>query len=139
MGVGVVKDADGSEHEVSYSSVQQNEQVIAVVEPGRLGVETDRTVLLVEPGKTVAVPVRVQRGKGLAGPVKVELVVAAHLHGIRAAPVEVPADRDRADLTVAFAVDACGPFNMPLTLRATVLDRGEPVVAETSVELLAGH
>jgi hypothetical protein len=139
MGVGVVKDADGSEHEVSYSSVQQNEQVIAVVEPGRLGVETDRTVLLVEPGKTVAVPVRVQRGKGLAGPVKLELVVAAHLHGIRAAPVEVPAGRDRADLTVAFAVDARGPFNMPLTLRATVLDRGQPVVAETSVELLAGH
>jgi hypothetical protein len=138
MGVGVVKDADGSEHEVTYSSVQQNEQVIAVIEPGRLGVEIDRAALPVEPGKAVSLTVRVQRGKGLAGPVKLELVVASHLHGIHAAPVEVPADRDRADLTVTFAADARGPFNMPLTLRATVMDRGEPVVAETSMELLRG-
>jgi hypothetical protein len=138
MGVGVVKDADGSEHEVSFSSVQQNEQIVAVVEPGRLGVEAGRTSLVVEPGRTVAVPVRVQRGKGLAGLVKVELIVPAHLHGIQAAPVEVPAGQDGGTLTLAFAGDARGPYSMPVTVRATVLDRGEPVVAETSVELLAG-
>jgi hypothetical protein len=138
MAVGVVKDADGSEHEVSYGSVQQNEQMIAVVGPGRLGVEAGRDSLLVEPGKAVTVPVRVQRGKGLEGPVRLELAVAPHLHGVRAAPVEVPAGRDRADLTITFAADARGPFNMPVTLRATLLDRGEPVVAETPLELLPG-
>jgi hypothetical protein len=139
MAVGVIKDADGTEHEVSYSSVQQNEQVIAVVGPGRLGVETGRTTLRVEPGKTVAVPVRVQRGKGLAGPVRVELVVAPHLHGVCAAPVEVPADRDGAELTVTFAADARGPFNMPVTVRATAVDKTQPVVAETQLELLPGR
>jgi hypothetical protein len=138
MGVGVLKDADGSEHEVSFSSVQQNEQIVAVVEPGRLGLETERTSLVVEAGRTVAVPVHVHRGKGLAGPVKLELVVPPHLHGIRAAPVEVPADQDGGTLTLAVAASARGPYNMPVTVRATVLDRGEPVVAETSVDLLPG-
>jgi hypothetical protein len=138
MAVGGVKDADGAEHEVSFSSVQQNEQVVAVIEPGRLGVETDRTSLVAEPGRTVAVPVRVRRGKGLEGPVKVELLVPPHLQGIRAAPVEVPADQAGGTLTLTVAADARGPYNMPVTVRATVLDRGEPVVAETSVELLPG-
>ena len=73
MGVGVVKDG-GAEHYVSYSSVQQNDQIIAVVETGRLGLEVEKSSLLAGGGKTVAVPVKVSRGKGLAGPVKVELV-----------------------------------------------------------------
>jgi hypothetical protein len=137
MAVGVVKDADG-EHEVSFSSVQQNEQVVAVIEPGRLGVETDRTSLVAEPGRTVTVAVRVRRGKGLAGPVKLELLVPPHLHGLRAEPIEVPADQAAGTLTLAVAADARGPYNMPLTVRATALDRGEPVVAETSLELLPG-
>jgi hypothetical protein len=136
MAVGVVRDADGSEHEVSFSSVLPNEQVIAVVGPGRLGVEVARTALRVEPGERVKVPVRVQRDKGLNGPVKLELVVASHLHGIRAGPVEVPAGRDSAELPIAFSGDARGPFNLPVTVRATLLDRGEPVVAEAPLELL---
>ena len=38
-----------------------------------------------------------------------------------------------ATLTVHFA-DAPGPFNMPLTVRATLTD-GDPVVAETKLEV----
>jgi hypothetical protein len=137
IAVGVIKDADGSTHEVSYSSVQQNEQIVAVVEPGRLGIETDRTSLSAEPGKAVPVPVIIKRGKGLAGVVKLELVVPAHMHGISAATVEVAADRSAAEFTIHFAGDTLGPFNMPVVIRATILDKGEPVVAETPLEILA--
>jgi hypothetical protein len=135
MAVGVVKDG-GAEHVVSFSSVQQNEQVVAVIEPGKLGVEADRASLTAAPGKTLSVPVKVTRGKGLSGPVKVELVVAPHIRGVAAEPVEIPAGQDGATLAVRFAADALGPFNMPLTVRATLLDRDEPVVAETRLEVL---
>jgi len=136
MATGVVKETDGSEHAVSFSSVQQNEQIVAVVEPGRLGVEAERTSGTAAPGQAINVPVRIARGKGLAGPVKVELVVAAHLRGVAADPVEVRAEDDRATLTIHFAAEGCGPFNMPIVIRATLLDKGEPVVAETTLEVL---
>jgi hypothetical protein len=135
---GVVKEADGSEHVVSFSSVQQNEQIVAVIEPGRLGVEAERTSVTATAGQTISVPVRIARGKGLAGPVKVELVIPAHMRGITAEPVEVGAEDERATLAIRFAPEGRGPFNMPVVMRATLLDKGEPVVAETSLEILPG-
>ena len=132
MGVGVVKDGS-AEHYVSYSSVQQNDQIIAVVEAGRLGVEVEKTALAAGRGKSAAVPVKVSRGRGLTGPVKVELILPAHLRGVSAEPIIIPADQANGTLTVRFA-DAPGPFNMPLTVRATLTD-GDPVVAETKLEI----
>jgi hypothetical protein len=137
VAVGVVKDADGTTHELSFSSVQQNEQIVAVVEPGRVGIETDRASLMAEPGKAVSVPVRIKRGKGLTGAVRLELVLPAHIRGISATPVDVAADKSAADLAIRFGADAPGPFNMPVVIRATIMDRGEPIVAETPLEILA--
>jgi hypothetical protein len=136
MAVGLVKDADGKEHAVSFTSLQQNEQLVAVIEPGRLSVESDRATLRADPGKTVEVAVRVSRGKGLTGPVKVELLVPEHVRGLAGGPVEVAAGETRAVLPLRFAADAAGPYNMPVTVRATLLDGGKPVVAETRVEIL---
>lgn len=134
--VGTIKDADGNEHAVSFSSVQPNEQIIVVVEPGRLGVEAERGSVTVTPGKTVSVPVRVTRGKGLQGPVKLELLVAAHIRGVAADAVEIPAEQSTAVLSIRFGPDVQGPFNMPAVIRATTLDdKKEPVVAETRLDL----
>jgi hypothetical protein len=136
---GTITDRDGSEHVVTFSSVQQNEQVVVVVEPGRLAVETDRSSLIAAPGKSVPLRVRVARGKGLAGPVRLELLVAAHIHGLAADPVVVAADRSEALLGLRFAADRLGPFNMPVVIRATIMDGGKPVVAETKLEVLPGR
>src|SRR5262249_41214369 len=57
MGVGVVKDSDGSAHTVSFSSVQPNEQIIVVIEPERLGLKAAKTSIAAGPGKGVALPV----------------------------------------------------------------------------------
>jgi hypothetical protein len=135
MGVGVVKEG-GAEHVVSYTSVAQNDQIIAVVEAGRLGVALDKTAILAGHGKSVGVAVKVSRDKGLTGPVKVELVLPAHLHGVTAEPVVVAADQSAATLTLHFAADGVGPFNMPLTVRATLNDAGGPVVAEAKLEVV---
>jgi hypothetical protein len=138
MAVGVVKDADGGEHTVSFTSVEPNDQVIVVIEPGRLDVELDRSSLTAAPGKTVPAVVRVARGKSLKGPARIELIVPAHLHGIAAESLLIPADKASGTLAVRFAADFKGPFNAPLLVRATVLDNGKPVVAETKLELLPG-
>jgi hypothetical protein len=135
-GVGVVKDG-GAEHYISYSSVQQNDQIIAVVETGRLGLEVAKPSILAAHGKSIAVPVKVSRGKGLNGPVKVELVLPGHLHGVSAEAVVVPADQSAGTLTFRFN-DAPGPFNMPLTVRATLTDGGDPAVAEAKLEVVPG-
>ncbi len=136
LGAATVKDFDGSEHVVTFSSTAQNEQLVAVIEPGRLGIELDRGSVTAVLGKTASVSVRVARGKGLSGAAKVELIVPAHVRGVTALPAVIAADRDRGELVVRFADGAPGPFNMPLTVRATVEDRGRPVIGEAKVEIV---
>jgi hypothetical protein len=134
--VGLVKDADGSEHAVSFSSLAQNEQIVAVIEPGRLGVEAEPASVTAVPGGTTSVAVRVSRARGLEGPVKLELLAPAHLRSIRADPVEVPSGVTTAALPIRFTEDARGPYNVPVVIRATLLSRGEPVAAEAKLEVL---
>jgi hypothetical protein len=136
---GTIKDRDGSEHVVTYSSVQQNEQIVVVVEPGRLAIETEPSSLLAAPGKSIPVRVGVNRGKGLQGPVKLELIVAPHIHGLAADPVVLAQDRTEAVLNLRFGTDGPGPFNMPVVIRATLNEGDKPIIAETRLEILAGH
>jgi hypothetical protein len=135
MGAAVVKDESG-EHVVTFTSTAPNEQLIAVVEPGRLGVELERGSLAARPGQTATLAVRVLRGKGLSGPAKVELLMPGHIRGVTAAPVTVPAGAERGELTLRFGDPLPGPFNMALTVRATVVDGGQPVIGEAKVEIV---
>jgi hypothetical protein len=128
--VGEFKDRDGSTHEVSFSSVEQNMQIIVVVEPGRVGLEPGRTSLRITPGGSVELPFRVQRGDGLKGPATVELTPVP---GVSAAPVTVVAGHSDGVLTLRFAKDAARAVGV---IRATVTDGGRPVVAETKVEFV---
>jgi hypothetical protein len=135
MATGVVKEADGSEHTVSFSSIQPNDQFILVVGPGRLDVEAEQNSFLAIPGRALSVPVRVTRGKGLQGPVTLELIWPGHLHGIQAEPVIIPADQNQGIFLIRFDVNLKGPINGPLVLRATLMDQGKPVVAETRLDV----
>ncbi len=138
MGIGVIKEA-GAEHYVSYSSIAQNDQIIAVMETGRLGVEVEKPTILATPGKSAAVSVKVSRAKGLVGPVKLEWVLPGQLRGVSTAPIVVAADQSAGTVMLRFAADALGPFTMPLTLRAVLMDNGDPVTAETKLELVPEH
>jgi hypothetical protein len=139
MGVAVVKDAAGKEHEVSFCSIAQNEQLVAVVEPGSLSLDVERSSLTAIPSKTIALPVRIARGKSLQGPVRLELVVPPHMRAIAADAVIIPPDAERAKLLIRFGTGTLGPFNTPLILRATLADRGRLVIAETKIEMLSEH
>jgi hypothetical protein len=136
MGVALLKDSDGQEYEVSFSSTAQNEQIVAVIEPGPLDVAVGRSSIVAMPGKRTSLPVRVARGRLLKGPAKIELIVPSHMRGVAADAIVIPADRDDGRLTLRFAAGPLGPFNMPLTVRATLTDHGRPVVAETKIEVL---
>jgi hypothetical protein len=135
MGLATIKDKDGSAHEVSFSSTNQNEQLVAVVEPGKLDIETERTSLTAVAGQAITLPVRISRGKSLQGEAKVELVTPAHIRGLAAESVRIAADRNEGTLTIRCGSDLQGPFNMPMIVRATLMDNGRPVVAEAKVEI----
>jgi hypothetical protein len=135
MGVGIVKEADGREHPVSFSSINQNEQVVAVVGPGMLALEPARTTLTAEPGKTLELPVRITRGQGVEGAIKLELIVAEHMRGLSADPAVIPADQHQGKLCIRCAPSLAGQFNLPVTLRAVLVHRGRRITAEAKIDI----
>lgn len=135
--VGTVADPDGTQHVVSYSSNDQNNQMIALVDPGRFAIQLQKSTLAVKPGQTLSVPIRIQRGPGLTNRVTVEVIASNALQGISADKLEVSGDATGASLTLKCADGLSGTEVRPLTIRATTLDeRGLPVTAETSLELV---
>jgi hypothetical protein len=136
MATATVKDpVDGREHVVSFSSIEQNQQMIVVVGPGRLDLDVDRTSIRATPGGEVRLAVKVSRGKGVQGQATVEAVLPEHWKGLSAAPVKIPAGADSGELVLRFAQD-CGPFNAPLVLRATLTLPETPLVAEAQVQVV---
>src|SRR5262249_25192965 len=126
MATGVITEPDGSRHEVTFSSVEQNTQVIAVVEPERLNLLLDRPSVRAGAGQMVEVPFRIARGKDLAGAAKVELIGAGH--GILTAdPVTVAAAEDAGQLRIRVPSEFKSHGTRALTLRATLVDNGLPV------------
>ncbi len=134
MATAKVKDPiDGREHTVSFSSVEQNQQMIVVVTPGRLDVSIDKTSVRAE--GEVKFAVKVSRSKNLTGPATVTLVLPDHIKGVTVAKLVVAADKSEGELVLTFAPDA-GPFNGPLVVKAVVQTDTGPVTAETKVEVV---
>ena len=129
---GTVKDLDGTEHTVSFTSNEQNHQLIVVPEPGRLGIDLPKSALVVAPGETVRVPVRIARAKGLTGDVKVELLLPGHWRGVSAEAITIPKDQETGELVLKLGAGEIGPFNAPIAVKAT----DGAVVAEAKLELL---
>jgi hypothetical protein len=67
--------------------------------------------------------------------VAVEVLIPEHWIGVTAAPVTITADQKAGEVVLRFAADA-GPFNMPLTIRATAADKTTPVIAEAKLEVV---
>ncbi|HEV3301174.1 MAG TPA: PPC domain-containing protein [Planctomycetaceae bacterium] len=136
MATGIVVDPDGMRHPVTYATDSQNEQMVTIVSPERMTLVLDPASVLAEPGKSAVVRVRAVRGQQLTGAVRVELVRPRHIQGVAAAPATIESTESGTDLRLRFADGALGPFNMPLTVRATGNDsRGYPVIAESALSI----
>jgi hypothetical protein len=136
--VGVVTEPDGSKHNVSYTSGEQTDQIIVLVDPGRLSLEAVRSSARAKPNGQTRVAVQVRRGRGLTGPVTVSLMLAKHVKGVTAKPVTIPADEETGEIAISFGEQA-GPFNMLFQLRATTKDeRGYDVIDEAPLTVVFG-
>ncbi len=136
MAIGRVNEA-GVEHTVSCSSQAQNDQIIAVIETGLLGLELSRYSLAAKSGESVSVHATIRRGKGVKGPVAIDLVLPEHVRGLSASTLKLGADQTEGNLVLKFAAGS-GPFNMPLVVRATLNEPAGPVTAETKLEIVSG-
>jgi hypothetical protein len=136
MAVGEIVDPDGSRHTVSFTSQNQNEQIVALVGPGPISLRADAATLVATPDSRRDVTIHVARDAAWRVPVRLELIVPKHVAGISAECTTIAPGDDRATLSVHFAHDI-GPLNMPLVVRATTLSDAPPVVAETKLELVA--
>jgi len=138
MATGIITDADGSAHPVTYTTERQDEQIVAVVTPGRINLTLDPESVEAEPGKSVTVDVQLNRDKELTGDVRIELTCPSHIAGVTAAPLVIAAGKETGTLRLTFADGAVGPFNMPATIRATTIDKhGFPAVAEAPLSVAA--
>ena len=133
---GEVKDASGAAHTVSFTTRDQNEQMIALVSPSLLRIAAEKSSLLVEPGAETILPLQIKRDRTIVSPIRLELVLPRHMRDISAEPLIVPPDADRAELRLRIGASP-GPLNMPLLVRATAEKNGEPVVAEVAVDAVA--
>ncbi len=136
MAVGVVTDSDGTQHKVCYTSNTANDQIIMMVATGELSVDVSPKSLLATRGKTSPLKVKIGRGQSISGPITLQLILPAHVRGITAEKVTLPADIEEVELPIQFADDALGPFNMRLRVRATARVDGQPYTAEDQFEIL---
>ena len=133
---GVVSDPDSTLHTVSYSSNDQNNQMIALVDPGRLAIQLSRTTCSTTAGQRIELPFRLQRDRGMTNSVALDLVVPKGCRGVTAAPLEILAGESSGTLQINVDASAKGFDLRPLTIRATTRDeRGLPVTAETALVL----
>ena len=88
-------------------------------------------------GQTQDLAVKLGRGQGLDQAARVELVVPKHMQGVQAEPVVIAAGQTSGLLKIRYSKDAHGPFNMPLTVRATVLVNKQRYTAEKKFEVFA--
>jgi hypothetical protein len=136
MATGIVIDPDGTRHPVTYSTDSQNEQMVSIVSPERMTLVLEPASILAEPGRSAVVHVRADRDQQLTGRIRVELVCPRHIQGVAAEPATIAGTDSATDLCLHFADREPGPFNMPLTVRATSIDsRGYPVIAESSLPI----
>ena len=139
MATADLDDGAGDRQTVSFTSQAQNEQIVALIDPGQLSLDLPGgKSLLAAAGTTLSIPVRIERGTGITGAAVVEAVLPRHWRGVTVERLELPPEASTGTLQVKLADSGVGPLNQPLTLRATVRKEGRlPVVAETAVELVA--
>lgn len=135
MVVGELTDVAGKKHKVSYTTNNQNEQLIAIVSPGPLRVAAERNTMSIRQGEEIVIPLQINCDRTVGKPLKIELLVPEHMRDLTAATIEAK-PLDTAAKMILRCGPAPGPLNMPLTIRATSERNGKPIVSESPLTLL---
>lgn len=135
MGVGEIKDADGTVHKVSFTSGEQADQIIVLVDPGQLDLRLGRSSIRAVAGGEAEIELSVGRGNGITGPVDVTLVTPSHIRCVTAEPLRLADDESKGTMKLKFAA-GLDPINMPLTIKATARVNGLDYTAEESLDVV---
>ena len=111
--------------------------MIVLTAPEEFSLDTAISSVRAIPSTTVDIPITIGRARHLTQAVKVEVDVPKHISGVTAEPVQLTEEANSAVRRLAFAEQSLGPFNMPLTIRASTTDpRGNLVTAECPLEIV---
>lgn len=138
MAVGTVTTEDGRQHPVSYTSFEQSDQIIVLVDPERMSLHLPQTSLRAIPGSTVRLPFEVRRGSGVSGPVTVQMECPQHIRGVNCAPLLLAESESSGELTLRFAKEFAGPWNMPLKISARCESQDQLFRAEAVLQVGGG-
>jgi hypothetical protein len=138
MAIGVIRDPDGTEHEVNFSTPRTELQVTAVIGPGRLGLGTQRSSLTFHAGSVLEVPIKVSRGQGVKGPIRIELIEPRPSTELSAEPLVLEEGHEEGIVRIACGSSLEGPPVARVVLQALAPLEGGPVTAELRLTLVAG-
>ena len=134
---GQIRDGEGGLHTISYSSNDQHNQMIALVDTGRLTVQLSKPTVRVVLGGRVEVPIKIQRSPEVFGPVNVELVTSRPDSGVSAASFQLASDQLAGTMMLQFSPGPAPISIDSVIIRAVSRDhRGLPVTAETRLTLV---
>jgi hypothetical protein len=137
MATGVVREPDGTEHEVNFSTPKTELQVVSVIAPGLLGLEARRSSVMAAPGAMLEVPVKVLRGKEVAGPVRIELIVPeSSLRGLSAEPLVLNEGDEDGVFRIVCGASVTGPPTSQVLLRARSASGDDSVTAEAALTVV---
>jgi hypothetical protein len=90
----------------------------------------------VDRGGSIKIPVKVVRGTGLAGDVRVHVSAPPHIKGWSAEPFVVAAKDNAGLLKLQVDQNANDVFNSPLIVNATIKDgSGKPIRTESQIHI----
>jgi hypothetical protein len=135
---GEVLDHDGTPHIVSFSSGDTRNQIALLTAPCPLSVRAAASSMRPAMDASRSLAVSVSRGTLPAEEVRIELLVPPHTRGVSAEPITLGREANNGQLSIRFE-KAAGPFTLPLTIRATTVVDGDPVIAETALEVVDAH
>lgn len=136
MGSAFVADEAGTKHRVSFSSHEQDDQVIVLVDPVRISLQLPSATFVVDRGSSIEIPVKVQRGTGLAGDVQIHVSSPPHLKGWSAEPFVIAAEDETGLLKLHVGQNSNRVFNAPLIANAAMKDAsGKPIRTEAQIHI----
>ncbi len=131
-GVATIKD-QGIDHIVSYSSINPNEQMIAVLESGKLDVSCASPDVGYEPGKTALVHLEIFRAPGLIGDVTFETVFPDWT-GIKNSTTIVKADSSKVVIEVSMPANINAAF--PVFINSNLKQANSSHEARLKLEMI---
>ena len=131
-----VQEPDGTQHVVSFSTHGDDDQVVVLASPPLLTIDTLRKTMIARPGAKVMLPLKIGRSARIVdATVKVELVPAKHMRGVSARPCTVRPSMTDCQLEIHFDEHELGPWNAPLTVRASAESLSHTIIAELALSI----